>query len=960
MTRLLLLLAIPSFLFASCSDSSGDSLTSYVNPFIGTGGHGHTYPGATAPFGMVQLSPDSRLTGWDGCGGYHFTDSLIFGFSHTHLQGTGISDYGDILFMPTGSRPIFRQDTSGGPLDSYASGFSRKSEKAEPGFYSVFLDEPGTKVELTAGLRVGMQRYAFKSDGDQYVTLDLHHRDKLIDWKLEQVNEYELRGYRISEAWAEEQHVYFHCRFSAPVAEWLANSDPLRPAVISLRFDGLTELTICTGISATSMEGALSNLESEAGELHFDAMLEKTKEAWNKELSLITVNGGSEEQRRVFYTALYHSFTTPNLFSDADGSYRGMDGQIHQAPGHTQYTVFSLWDTFRSAHPLYNLVQPVRNRDFSASLMQHYTDGGKLSMWELAGNYTGCMIGYHSAPVLCDAWFKGNASFGLNTALEALDQTATAEELGKPFFTRNSLIEMGDEGESVSKMLEYAFDDWCIAEMAEAAGNSAMADRFYRRSARWRNILDPETGFMRPRRNGGWHSPFDPKEVNFNYTEANAWQYSFFVPHDIAGLIEMHGGTAAFERRLDSLFASSSELSGRGQPDITGMIGQYAHGNEPSHHMAFLYHYCGKPEKTIAGVSSILETQYSDAPDGLSGNEDCGQMSAWYVLASIGLYPVNPADTLYAISKPPFGEITIDLGGRTIRIEKEGNGDYFKSIRWNGEELNTPFISHQQLIKGGTLEIIMSDRNTGKSWEVPSVAEKPRDSTLPYLISDSQVYRDSLIVSIAHPDSSAELQYSLNGSEFQPYSGPLVLKDGDFDIRAFAVEPGLTASPEIRGSFYQRTNNWQVNYVERYDPQYPAGGEEALCDRLKGGLDFRTGLYQGFWGKDFSIILDLGEPETVRGVRAGFLRDIRPWIWLPKNMKVELSLDGQDYHYLGTVFHEESDRDYEVIRKELEVVFKPEKARYIRITAENYGVIPDWHQGAGGNAWIFVDEVETL
>ncbi len=693
----------------------------YVNPMVGTGGHGHTFPGAVWPFGMVQLSPDTRIDdSWDGCGGYYYEDSFIYGFSHTHLSGTGVSDYGDVLMMPTGG-PSSRLP-SFNPY-AYRSRYSHSTEVAEAGYYSVYLPVYEIKVELTATERMGVHRYTYYGSMNQNkytarVLIDLNHRDKLISHGMEQLDERRIGGWRQSKAWANNQWVYFTMEFDHEIARIVTSQDG-KQAIVEFDFqrsDGErsnpVKLETLVGISFTDAKGARGNLiyekdmaviRAEAkGAVNFDACRAQAKDAWNQELSKIKVTSDYEAQafrvgaesakrdieKRKFYTALYHCMIHPSLASDADGRYRGRDQQIHRAglykenapPYHKVYSVFSLWDTYRALHPLLSIVDPDRTIDFVRTFLLQYKQGGKLPVWELGSCETECMIGYHSVSVIADVMMKEigvtrdamgqpKYPFDYKLALEAMIHSARLKDSAFLDLSGQKLGYMGIENtaESVSKLLEYAYDDWCIARVAQALPSTpqSVVQEFYARSERWKNLYDEKIGFMRPRVNGGWLSPFDPKEVNNHFTEANAWQYSMYVPHDILGLMDKLGGVNATEKHLDSLFGTDSRTTGRDQADISGLIGQYAHGNEPSHHMAYLYNYCGKPEKAQGIIDYVCKQFYKDSPDGLIGNEDCGQMSAWYVMSAMGLYPVCPGSNVYATGIPQFYEVEIAREGKS-------------------------------------------------------------------------------------------------------------------------------------------------------------------------------------------------------------------------------------------------------------------------------------------------------
>ena len=638
-------------------------LINYVNTFIGTGGHGHTYPGASAPFGMMQLSPDTRLEGWDGCSGYHYTDEYIYGFSHTHLSGTGISDYGDILLMPT-NEVNFNNGADG--KKGYRAHFSHDNEFAEPGYYKVHLDSTNIDVELTVSKRSGIQKYQFPSAENQYVILDLEHRDKVLDAKIEKISDTEIIGYRHSEAWAKDQRLFYVIKTSHPFSDVLQSPEKTgmpggRRSALKFNNPNNEPIYIKVGISSVDIEGARKNLEAEVLHKDFGTVKKETQALWESQLEKIVIEGDHLDNKTNFYSALYHTMLAPNLYQDVDGRYRGMDLEIHETKDFDYYSVFSLWDTFRAAHPLYTIIEQERTNDFINTFLAKYDEGGIMPIWDLAGNYTHCMIGYHSVPVIADAYLKGIRGYDTEKAFEAMKFSATRNKLGLESYKRQGYIPVEEESESVSKTLEYAYDDWTIAQMAKALGKMEDYKTYIKRAQSYKNVFDPESKFMRGRLRNTWFQPFDPYEVNFNYTEANSWQYSFYVPQDINGFINLLGGKSGLETQLDALFSAKNELHGGNQVDITGLIGQYAHGNEPSHHMAYLYNYINKPHKTQEKVYQILTELYANAPDGISGNEDCGQMSAWYVLSSMGFYSVTPGSNQYVIGTPLFDKVSIHL-----------------------------------------------------------------------------------------------------------------------------------------------------------------------------------------------------------------------------------------------------------------------------------------------------------
>ena len=973
-----IIFSLSILIYSSCTRTENRSLTSYVNPFIGTGGHGHTYPGASAPFGMVQLSPDSRLTGWDGCSGYHFSDSVIYGFSHTHLSGTGISDYGDILLMPTTDNFQFEE----GKGDyGYESAFSHDNEMAEPAYYQILLDRYNIKVELTATERTGMHSYTFPKGAKAQIILDLHHRDKVLESSIKIIGDNEIAGKRRSRGWAQDQYLFYVIQFSKPFdLVQLYSNDSIQDAKnlegtnlkALFQFKENSDVIIAkVGISAVSIEGARKNLEAENPDWGFDKIKAQSQEKWEKELAKIKVEGGTDKQKEIFYTSLYHSFLNPNLYMDVDGKYRGTDMKIHQAKDFINYTVFSLWDTFRATHPLFTLTQQKRTGDFIQTFMHQYQNGGQLPIWELAGNYTGCMIGYHSIPVIVDAYFKGILNYDAKEVFEAMKHSADQDHLGLDAYKKNGLIAINDESDAVSKTLEYAYDDWCIAQMAKDLGYEDDYIRFIQRAQSYKNIFNPANGFMQPKKENIWKNPFDPREVDFNFTEANSWQYSFFVPQDVEGLIKMHGGDEAFVKMLDSLFSASSETLGRHQSDITGLIGQYAHGNEPSHHMAYLYNYAGQAWKSQKILRKIMDELYSNQPDGLSGNEDCGQMSSWYVLSAMGFYSVTPGSVDYIIGTPLFEKSTLNLeNGKQFVIEAKGITEqsiYIQSAELNGVEYTKSYITQSDIMEGGSLVFVMSSQ-PNKEW-ASTIGDRPKSEIsdhliqpIPFVEAKTKVFTDSLAIALASPVKGAELYYTLDGSapdkNAEKYQGPFIIHQSR-TIRVIAYTKDLPASKIIESSFIKIEQTHHITLVSKYSNQYNAGGDQALIDYIIGGDDFRDGTWQGFEAQDFEAVVDLGKKQRINSVSTGFLQSIRSWIWMPTQIEYFASNDGVNYQPIGKIETDIAENNYENIRKEYGIKPKNITARYIKIIAKNYGIIPDWHLGSGGQAWIFVDEIRV-
>lgn len=741
----MLLLASGIGLFSCAEQDLPKEYTDSVNVFIGTGGHGHTFPGATLPHGMVQLSPDTRLLGWDACSGYYYDDTSIMGFSHTHLSGTGIGDYGDILFMPVvGEKPLIA-GTAENPDEGYRSRFSHEQESARPGYYQVLLQDDSINVELTATLRAGLHRYTYPKASDARLIVDMEptiHGHQHPVTQIRVVNDSTIAGMKYTVGWAKHHYVYFYAVFSSPFdyklysgTEYQSDSTSVTvntaKAVMSFRnlpADGRVLAKV--GISSVDEEGARLNVEAEIPNWDFEGVMKQANTVWNEALGKIDIETSDNDSRTVFYTSLYHAFIQPSLASDVDGRYRTMGHEIKQDASYTNYTVFSLWDTFRAAHPLYTIVTPEQNQAFIRSLLRKYDEGGILPKWELASNETGTMIGYHAVSVIADAMMKKQCDFDVKKALEACIRSSVYDTTGvTPMMDRQILngklmpvsikyknelgyIPCDKVGGSVSQGLEFAYNDWLIAQMMKEHNRKDLYDKYMELSRNYRNYFDPETKLMRGRlSDGSWITPFDPASVQrpSNYVEGNAWQWAWFVPQDVEGLMELVGGQKSFEAHLDTLFTTSSELTGdpNAAADVTGMIGQYAHGNEPSHHIPYLYNYAGAPRKTQALVDHILRTLYHNDPNGLSGNEDVGQMSAWYALSAMGFYSFCPGRPVYEIGRPIFDKVTIHLSnGKDFVIQAKNNSvenKYIRSMKLNGEDLAEPRFSHFDLMKGGEL-----------------------------------------------------------------------------------------------------------------------------------------------------------------------------------------------------------------------------------------------------------------
>lgn len=735
----LFLLVLFLFSLSACVSQQPDTkskcyVTEYVNPFIGTDFTGNTYPGAQAPFGMVQLSPDNGLPGWDRISGYFYPDSTIAGFSHTHLSGTGAGDLYDISFMPV-TLPYKEADA---PLGIHSL-FSHSEETASAGYYQVRLKDYDINVELTATERCGIQRYTFP-EADAAIFLNLRKAmnwDSTNDTYIERVDSVTIQGYRFSDGWARDQHIYFRTRFSKPfkamqldTAAIIKDGKQIGMSAIA-RFDFHTtageQILVTTAISGVSMEGAVRNLAAEVPEDNFDKYLAVTRKNWNEQLSKIEITCDDPDEKVKFYTALYHSMLAPTIYNDLDGAYYGPDKQVHQADGWTNYSTFSLWDTYRAAHPLYTYIEPQRVNDMVQSFLAFFEQNGRLPVWNFYGSETDMMIGYHAVPVIVDAYLKGIGNFDPKKALTACVATANIDEYrGIGLYKKYGYVpydvtdHYNSENWSLSKTLEYAYDDYCIARMAEKLGERQIAAEFYKRSQNYKNVYNPQTSFMQPRDNkGNFIQPFSPDDYTPHICESNGWQYFWSVQQDVDGLIGLVGGTERFAQKLDSMFTYNPSADEDLPIFSTGMIGQYAHGNEPSHHVIYLFNAVGQPWKTQKYAAEVMHELYKNTPAGLCGNEDCGQMSAWYVFSAMGFYPVDPVSGRYEIGTPMYPEMKMHLDNGKIftilapAVSKENI--YIQSVKLDGKPYDKSYITHEQIMNGSVFEFEMGNK-PGAVW----------------------------------------------------------------------------------------------------------------------------------------------------------------------------------------------------------------------------------------------------
>ena len=774
--------AIAFFVCSSCT-SGKYSPVDYVDPFIGTGFHGHTYPGATVPFGAVQLSPDTRAGNWDACAGYHYDDTTLKGFSHTHLSGTGCIDLGDILFRPTTLKPDLTAESICRPAN-----FSHKDERASAGYYSVILKDEGIKAELTATTHTGMHRYTFPSGKPVTIIVDLAHlldNEYIYEAELERTTSNEIVGMRRTRGWTDNQYVYFAAQFSEPfqTVEFVQDKKIVSAETKQVGTDLQAILTFAdkdgepiiakVGLSLVSVDNARKNLAEEVKDFNFDAVCAAARNDWEQALSSITVEGGGTDDLKNFYTAIYHAMVVPNVVSDVNGEYRRHNMQIGQLPkGKMQYSTFSLWDTFRAWNPLMTLIDTALVNNMVNSYLDIYDASGELPIWPLSAAETGTMIGYHSVSVIADAYLKGIRGFDAEKALDAMKVSSEKNKKGADYYIKYGFIPSNIKKESISCLLEFAYDDWCIARMAQEMGKEDVYRKYIERSQNYINVFDGSTKFFRGKRmDGNWETSFNPFEVGRSYTEATAWQYRFSVPYDVNGMVQLFGGKEKFITALDSIFIADPNVHGD-LADITGLIGQYAHGNEPSHHIAYLYDYVGQPWKTQEMTRHLLDEMYQPTPGGISGNEDCGQMSAWYILSGLGIYSVCPGSNEFALTTPLFEKAVLKLanGKRlTLLANDPKKNIYIHKVELNGKQIDTNFITYAQLMEGGELRFTLSDKpdkSRGISEEAsPYSYTKEKVVSIPYVDRDLNLFMDKVTVALATTTEGAELRYTLDGTE---------------------------------------------------------------------------------------------------------------------------------------------------------------------------------------------------
>lgn len=989
------------------------SLISFINPMIGTGGHGHTFPGPTMPFGACQPGPDTRLDGWDGCSGYHYSDNVIYGFSHTHLSGTGCSDYGDILLMPVNKEMRLDQY-------QYKSTFDHKDETATAGYYSVKLKDHDILAEITPTLHGAVHRYTYPAS-DELVVLDLKHRDEVIDSKVVQVNSHTIEGYRYSKAWAKNQKVFYRITFSHPIASIQyesadqvgsettpvqfekvlhclirLSSDEPRSALSHAR-DKVT-LMVKVSISGVDEQGAAVNMKAEMPDWDFNHYRKLAENAWESELSKVDVQDRKklmlsttspqereslQNQLTVFYTALYHCMIHPSLYSDVDGRYRGRDDLVHSTGGKfNYYTVFSLWDTYRALHPLLTILDKKRTNDFINTFIAQHRQGGRLPIWELSSNETNCMIGYHVVSVIWDAYNKGIRGYDAHAAFEAMKDIATdagdyratkepnaaysislseeakaraADWEALESYNRFGYVRSDDAHESVSKTLEYAYNDWCIAQMAKALGRQQDYNYFQHRSRYWINVFDPTTGFMRARKNGTLYEPFSPYNVDNNFTEANSWQYSYYVPHDLPTMVQLLHGKAGYKKQLIDLFTAKEQTEGREQADITGLIGQYAHGNEPSHEIAFLFNKIGEEALTTEKVNFIRNNFYKNSPDGLIGNEDCGQMSAWFVMSAMGIYPVCPGDNTYEVTEPLFNNVKLL---QKIDLRKMASPGLNAAYRIESSQESV--LTHAMLLSS-TPKVFKAGQP--KARVIPSMSHITGDA-VPFIKQGGRIFKDAATIELASVDNHP-IVYCINDGKIMPYRQPIVIRDNTTIRFAHETSNETGQAPKWQtATFTELPTDRTVILKSTYSRDYHASGAQGMVDGIFGKLNWRAGDWQGYQGQDVEIILAFNQPKMIRELAANFLEDQNSWIFYPKAVFFYVSNDSVNWQLVERIPTNKSPHNetvsidrFSVSQKNIIAGLGDTPYTYVKMVAKNFGPMPEWHEGRGYNTYIFIDEL---
>ena len=1002
---ILLLLVV---MMAACSGSSneqaapsGEKYLSFVDPMIGTGGTGHTFPGATTPFGMVQLSPSNEYKSWDYCSGYHYNDTIVKGFAHTHISGPGLSGLGDILVMP--ARETHTNSGEDGKADTgYRARFSHDNESASAGYYKLLLHEEEVLVELTAGTRMGYHRYTFNGEGEDYLLFDPNHQinENIQDTYLELISDTELVGYKDCDGWsAGDRTQYFYAKFSQPVAGFnlVRKGEPVegnkgngKGLLGQVRFDLAPgeSVEVHLALSSISIEGAKANFEAEAVD-GFDLAHENARREWAKVLSKIEIEGATDRQMKLFYTGLYHAFISPNLISDADGRYY-VEGKVRQSDI-PQYSNFSTWDTYRGLHPLFTIIETEKTAEFVNSLSSRVAvDDVGLPSWECLGYDNRCMIGYSAVSPVADAVLKDIPGVDVDAAYEAIRYAAFDRTKHSQVSDLNGMDEYlkygyvtAETGVSVSKTTEQNYCDWAIARVAEKLGKTKDQTLFDRRAIGYRNFFDPQTGYFMPITATGEHLLLDTTKWNSlkgHYISGNIWAYSAYSPHDMKGVMQLHGGREAYAQWLQGVFQNESPLEGHQHVDISGFIGKYGHGDEPGHHMPYLFNYVGKPWLAQRYINEVLTTMYHPNPqEGFINNEDLGQMSAWYMLSALGMYQVAPGDGIFQLTAPlhPKAVIHLESGDDFTILANNVSTEniYVQSVTLNGQSYDKNYIDYKTIMQGGELVFELGPE-PNKQWgsapaatfpgdfEDTAVAEIPVVGTpAPYDVAPGAFFRTERTIELASKNKDAKIYYTLDGSEpddsSTPYNGPFTIRENT-TVKAIAYEEGLNPSAFFEKPYYQSVlaglpAGYPKYSVSQHDFPYGKEGAELIFDQEIGSESYNDNRWTGIKDNIF-LDIDFGEPTSVKELEVGALKDTQSYIFPPDKIEVLAGNQPGALQPIGSLdLPPQEGHELKVYRYKLDL--EPGQYRYVKVKVYNYGAPPEWHGARGNELWTFLDEV---
>lgn len=990
----------------SACDKKTEHYISYVNPMIGTGGHGHTFPGATTPFGMVQLSPSNDFKAWDWCSGYHYSDTVLKGFAHTHISGAGLAGLGDILFMPTKGNPTVKPGTEKNPESGYRSRFSHNREKASPGYYRVHLDDYNVEAELTATPRVGIHRYTFLDGGLSNIIIDPTHciAESVYGTEVEIVSDTEIRGYKHSNGEGGNRKVYFYAKFSKPFKKAVIVIDDSIDtkkasasghnvkAYVSYNLEKGDAVQVKVALSFVSYEGAYKNLQKEASNLNFDEARKEAEKLWEEKLSRISIGKADEHQKNIFYTGLYHSFISPNIISDVDGNYN-IEQKVYHG-NEVQYSNYSTWDTYRALHPLFTIIEQKKTAEFvnSLSSREKVAKTG-LPYWECVGHDNKCMPGYSPIAIMAEAIVKDIKGIDREDAYKAMYNASFNSDKSSPNYGYNSKIDYLNYGfipaeitQSVSKTVENAYYDYCVSQAAKKLGKNKDAEVFLKRSLGYRNLFDSSSGYLLPRMSTGKF--VYPKMDQWaglisNYISGNIWGYSTYTPQDMTGIIQLHGGAKKYDKFLDKIFNDTSKMKGEQHGDISGFIGKYGHGDEPSHHMTYLYDYVGQPWKTQKLVHQVMKTQYFDKPNGLINNEDLGQMSAWYIFSSMGFYPVSPVDAKYVFGSPSFKMMQIHLENGnifTIKAPKVSEKNiYIQSVKLNEKLYDKVYINHSEIMKGGVLEFEMGEK--------PNFSFGKKTDALPITLLNKQpkiilkacftpedpnpdiFFTNQRKITLQSTNDSAIIRYTIDGSEPNAnsaiYKNPLtinkytLLKAACFsDKRTNKLSRSRTFAKEyFKSILADLPENYPKIHYSPVPKRYGKADGSQLIDQRLATMNFSDGRWTGISGKNIEAVIDLGKQVKINEINLRTLTDTHVWIFPPKNITVYTSLNNENFTKIAALNSIATPKNEEKRILIHKLNFVALKTRYVKVKMDNFGPIPAWHGGAGKLPWLFVDEI---